>query len=719
MTMAPGSTFVFPADVDPLSFIRLNGDNTVTITCQVFEMGQGSYTAAATMAGDELDADWSQLRVEPAPLGQAYGNPLFGGGQGTGGQTGTQATYLKMRNAGAAMRSMIAAAAAAQWGVEASTVSVASGVVSESGSGRTATFGELAQAAMAQPVPATVTLKDPSQFTFIGNPDVRRIDAHDKLHGAAKFTFDLKLPGMLTAVVLHNQRPGQKVVSFDASKALEFPGVEHVVQIETGIAVVGTNFWSVYEARDLITVEWDTSEACRLSTDEMYAQMTAAIDTGDGDSAVEEGDVGSGLASAATTVINTVTVPYTAHAPFETLNIIVQLVDGKLDVWGGLQMFTLDQYALAGAAQVDPSTITFHPQIAGGSFGRRATPHSLPGTQAIEIIRQLGTDKPVKVMYSREDDMSSPYNSYRPGFVHRVEAGVDANGKLTAIKHTAAGQSIAKGTAVEATSIKDGIDDFSVEGGADMPYATLNHRMTLHTLEFPYSVSWLRSSGTFHNVYAIETTIDQLARAAGIDPLQFRLDNIDPSSRTYKCLDELVRKAGLDTPLAPDRYGRRRGRGLALAPSHRSFSASVIEVTVANDYSNYTLDRVVTVQDCGLVINPDNVIAQMEGSIAFGLTMARFGEITITDGRIDQVFYSDLRVTRFHTMPKLMEMHILESDEGPSGASETVVCTVAPAIANALTDATGFTFPRLPLVLEKEPAQSWPVPSPMNSFLDV
>jgi len=711
-------TFVFPAGIDPLSFITLNPDNTVVITCQVFEMGQGSYTAAATLAGDELDADWSQLRVVPAPLGQQYGNPLFGGGQGTGGQTGTHGSFLKMRNAGAAMRAMIVAAAANRWGVDASGISVSSGVVTGT-QGQSLTFGELAEEAMKQPVPETVALKTPDQFTFIGNSNVRRVDAYDKMHGTAKFTFDIKLPGMLTAVVVHHQRPGQKIVSVDAEAALAFPGVTNVFEVETGIAVVGTNFWSVYEAGNLIKVEWDDSNSWRMGTEEMYAEMRTAVDSGDGVSAVEIGDVDAGLASAAATITRHTTVPYTAHAPFETLNIICRLRDGQLDVWGGLQMFYMDVPQLAEAAGIDPSKVVFHPQMAGGSFGRRATPQSVPGRQAIEIINKLGTDQPVKVMYSREDDMSSPYNYYRPGFVHRIDAGVDVDGKLVAFKQTAAGQSVAKGTMLEGFSIRDGIDDFSVEGGRETPYAVANRRMTLHTLDYPYRVSWLRSSGTFHNVFAIETTIDQLAHKIGKDPIQFRLDNLPADARERGCLEELIERAGLDTPLTPDKYGRRRGRGVALAPSHRSYSATVIEVTVANDNSNYTLDRVVTVQDCGLVVNPDNVVAQMEGSVAFGLTMARFGEISITDGKIDQVFYSDLHVTRFHTMPKEMHMYVRASEEGPSGASETIVCTIAPALANALADATGEDHTRLPLVLDKEPAQSWPVPSPMNSFLDV
>ncbi|MDB5826435.1 MAG: twin-arginine translocation pathway signal protein [Variovorax sp.] len=710
----PGTTIVFPAAPDPLSFIVLNEDNTITVVSKHMEMGQGIYTGLATLVAEELDAARDQIRVVAAPIGAAYGNVLIGGGQGTGGQTSTQSSYMIMRKAGAGMRQMILAAAAARWSVDAASLKIEAGVVMHGATGRRATFGELATAAMAMPVPADAALKDPSAFVFVGKR-FARLDAADKIRGKAIFTQDLKLPGMLTAVIARPSRPGATVKRFDAAQALAFPGVRYVVEVPAGVAVVADDFWTALEGRERLKIEWDLSQAFRKSSVDIYQELSALIDDNDGAIAVDIGQVDDALAEAQTRVTARFQVPYHTHAPIETMNIVLQLKDGELHAWGGLQMVSLDQYLLSQAAGVTPDKVVLHMQMTGGSFGRRGTAHSIPGIETLSIIRAIASDSPVKLMYDRPDDMAGPQNYYRPAFVHRIEAGLDAQGRIVAWKHRLAGQSIATGTLTEAGMVHNGVDFFSVEGGVDQPYAIANRRMELHTPKYPIRPSWLRTSGVFHNAFAVESMMDQLAAAASIDPVEFRRAALPVGSRERGCLDLVAEKAGWFAPLAPSKNGGRRGRGVAVAPAHRSYAAMVVEVTVSPDGRGYTIDRVVSVMDCGLVINPNNVISQMEGSVGFGLSMARFGQITFTDGEVDQKFFSDYHVTRMHTMPPV-ESYIVPSAQGPSGASETVACIVAPALANALFMATGLPQTTIPLTLPGEFQEHWDVPAGLNTF---
>lgn len=709
---APGTTIVFPATPDPLSFIVLNADNTVTVICKHMEMGQGTYTGLATLVTNELDAERSQIRVVAAPIGAAYANPLMGG-QGTGGQTSMQASYLAMRSAGAAMRQMVLAAAARRWGVDAAGLNLRAGVVTDASGGRRATLGELAMDAMAMPVPEQVTLKDPSAHVYIGKK-FARLDAADKIRGKAIFTQDLKLPGMLTAVIARPRRPGEKVASFDASQALAFPGVRQVLQVAAGVAVVADDFWTALQGRERLVIEWDLSDAFRKSSADIHRELHALLDT-DGAVAANSGDVSAALAGAATRLQGSFQVPYHAHAPMEPLNIIVQLRGGVLDAWGGMQLVSMDQFILAQAAGIAPDKVNFHMQMTGGSFGRRSTPHCGVGLEALSIVQALRTDQPVKLMYDRADDMAGPQNCYRPAFVHRIEAGLDAHGKLVAWRHRAAGQSILTGTVMEAAMVRDGIDWMSVEGAQDQAYRIPNARLELHSPVYPVRPSWLRTSGVFHNAYAIETMLDEVAAKAGQDPLNFRMALLPEGARERACLALVAQKAAWFEPLAPAASGARRGRGVAVAPAHRSYGAMVIEVTVDADGKGYRIDRVVSVLDCGIVINPDNVVSQMEGSVGFGLSLARYGQVTLTDGVVDQNYFSDYAITRMHTMPKV-ECHTVASTQGPSGASETMACLVAPALANALAMATGRVLRSVPLTLPGEVIEPWAVPAPLNTF---
>ena len=713
-TPAVGDTLIFPAKPDPLSFITLNADNTVTVVSKHMEMGQGVFTGLATLVAEELDADRAQIRVVNAPVGAAYGNLLMGGGQGTGGQTSMQSSYMLMRSAGAAMRQMLVAAAAQRWSIAPEGIDVQAGVVSERAGARRATFGELAVAAMVMPVPAEVVLKDPSRFVYIGK-DFARLDVPDKVRGKATYTQDLQLSGMMTAVIARPPRIGSVLSRFDASAALAVPGVLHVVAVDAGVAVVATDFWTALQGREKLQIDWDESKAFRKSSADIYAELHAVVQGQPSHIAVDKGDVKTALEGAAQRFDASFQIPYHAHATMETMNIIVQLKDGELHAWGGLQMVSMDQYQMSQAAGVPPPNFKLHMQITGGSFGRRATPHSVPGIEAISIAKALQTDKPVKLMYDRSDDMASPSSYYRPAFVHRIEAGLDAAGNLVAWRHRSAGQSILIGTLMEKDMVHDSVDFLSVEGGIDQPYQVPNFHMAVENMEYPIRTSWLRTSGTFHNGFAHETMMDEVAKAAGRDPLEFRLALLDAQARARPCLELAAEKAGWRLPLASATDGGRRGRGLAVVPAHRSHAAAVIEVTVAADGKSYRIDRVVIALDCGTVINPDNVMSQIEGSVGFGLSLAREGQITFTDGQVDQKFYSDYMITRMHTMPPV-EAYIVPSVQGPSGASETAAAVIAPALANALFAATGQVQRTVPLRLEGQQKDHWLVPDKLNTF---
>lgn len=741
------ATIVFPAKPDPLSFIRLNRDNTVTVISKHLEMGQGIHTGFATLVADEMDAAIEQIRLEYAPgqLGQnvTYGNVLFGGIQGTGGQTSIHSSYMIMRMAGAAMRAMIVSAAAKRLHVDSSELRVWQGQVLHKPTGRRCSFGELAEETMVLPVPTAVTPKLPDGFTYIGK-HFPRVDSADKIHGRTVFTQDIKLPGMLVAVIARPTRPGGSVAKFDARKALQFPGVQNVVQIPQGLAVVADNFWSAYEARERLEIEWDNSKAERFSSADISArfkdllgkQGAVARRQGDVDGAFAKADSAaaggvlkrfgamfangdkSGSAAgqgAAVRVLADYDVPYTTHATYETMNGVMQVTPDGVEIWGPSQIFAIDGNFIAHAAGVPPEKVKLNMLSAGGSFGRRSGPTAAMWMELLAVIKALGTSAPVKLMYSREDDMGSLGTYHRPGFSHRIEAALDGQGGIAAWRHRLVGQSVLTGTAFEAGLVQNGIDHMSVEGAVDMPYAIPNVQLELHSPKLPINVSWMRTTGTFHTCFAIESMMDELARAAGADPLDFRLRILPAGKRERGCLELAAEKANWRQPLRSGPTGTRRGRGLAVVPSHRSYGAAVAEVTVAADNS-WTIDRIVLAMDCGLVINPDNVVAQMEGSAGFGLSMARYSAITFKDGEIEQKFYSDHHITRMHTMPPV-ECHIVQSNEGPSGASETSAAPIAAALANALADATGVRLRQLPLRLPGEPAEEhWDVPAKLNTF---
>ena len=683
-----------PTTFEPNAFVRITSDNKVTVIAKHLEMGQGSHTGLATLVAEELDADWDQVFVEGAPAdAKRYNNLLWGPFQGTGGSTAIANSFEQLRNAGATARAMLVGAAAAQWNVQASSLSVSRGRVSHAASKRSATFGELADRAADLPVPTEVRLKQPKDFVFIGK-HVTRKDGKAKSNGTAMFTQDVRLPGMLTALVAHPPRFGATVKSFVADEALKVSGVVDVVSIGTGVAVLGVDFWSAKKGRDVLTVKWSDSNTMKLDSSEIMAQYkTLAREPGS--IARRDGDSDAAMKRAKKVVEAAFEFPYLAHAAMEPMNCVVRLTRGECEVWNGEQFQTGDQGALAELLGLPPEKVKLNMLFAGGSFGRRANTHSDYLIECARIAKAINGRAPVKLVWTREDDMRGGY--YRPMFFHTLKAGLDAAGTVMAWQHRLVGQSIFAGTLMEEMMVQKGVDQASVEGANNIPYQINDLTVDLHSPVIGVPVLWWRSVGSTHTAFSVETFIDELALAAGKDAVAYRLAMLAKHPRHREVLKLAAAKAGWGKPLAPVAKGEKRGRGIAVHESFSSFVAQVVEVTVKADKS-YRVDRVVCAVDCGLAINPDIVRAQMEGSIGFALSAARYGAITLTDGVVDQSNFHDYRIVSIAEMPKI-EVHIVPSAKAPSGVGEPGVPPFAPALANAIAAATGVRLRKLPLQL--------------------
>jgi isoquinoline 1-oxidoreductase beta subunit len=675
----------------PNAFIRINRDNSIAVVIKHLEMGQGTYTGLATLVAEELDADWSQIVAEGAPADVSrYNNLLMGPNQGTGGSTAIANSFEQMRRAGAVAKAMLVAAAAGKWNVPASGISVKSGVVSHESSGRSATFGELSALAAKQPVPdpESVTLKDPTDFRYIGK-SLSRKDV-GKTDGTAIFTQDIRMPGMLTAVVLHPPRFGARVKAVRDRRARDSGGVVDVLQIPSGVAVLATDFWSAKKGRDLLEVDWDESGAVRHSSTNLMGEYRALADKS-GPAARNDGDASAALAGAAKVIEATYEFPYLAHATMEPMNCVVQVSDASCEIWNGAQLHTVDQALVASVLGIQAEQVTINTLYAGGSFGRRANPQSDYVVEATHIARaKKGT--PVKLVWTREDDTRAGY--FRPMYVHKIRGALDADGNPLAWEQRVVGQSILAGTVFEEFAVKDGIDASSVEGASTLPYKVPNLRVDLHTVDGGVPVQWWRSVGHTHTAYSTETFIDQLAAAAGRDPVEFRTALLQDHPRHLGVLKLAAEKASWGAPLPEG-----RARGIAVHESFSSFVAQVAEVSLQSD-GGFRVERVVCAVDCGVAVNPDVIVAQMESGIGYGLSPLLMSEITLDDGKVVQSNFHDYQVLRINQMPEI-EVHIVPSTEPPTGVGEPGTPVIGPAVANALFAATGKPFHRLPLKMEK------------------
>ncbi|MNF45682.1 Isoquinoline 1-oxidoreductase subunit beta [compost metagenome] len=672
----------------PNAFLRIGNDNSVTVLLGHSEMGQGIWTGLTMLIAEELDADWTKIRVEHAPASAAdYGLPGFGGMQITGGSTSTWMEFDRYRQAGAAARLMLIDAAAKRFNVAPSEIHTESGVVM-AGEHR-ATYGELADDAgqLPRPDPASIKLKDAKDWRLIGKP-TRRLDTPEKITGRAKFGMDVQFDGLMTAMVARSPTFGGSVKSFEGAEALAIPGVHKVVQVPTGIAVIADHFWAAKLGRDALKIEWNPGPNAGLDSQALLENFRKLATT-PGLNAGQAGDAQAALAKAARKIDVEYSVPYLAHAPMEPLNCTVSITQDKCEIWTGTQFQTLDQMVAGKITGLKPEQVEIHTEFLGGGFGRRANPTSDFVSEAVYVAKAAGA--PVKTVWAREDDIRGGY--YRSAFLHHARIGLGADGLPLAWKHVMVGQSIMAGTSLEATMVKDGIDKTSVEGVVDSPYieGLANHQIELHSPTTGISVLWLRSVGHTHTAFVMESLIDELATAAGKDPVEYRRTLLKDHPRHLGVLNLAVEKANWKAPL-PD------GHALGVAV-HESFGSYVAQVAeVSQDNLAIRVHRVVCAVDCGIAVNPQSIAAQMESCITFGLSFALHSKLTLKDGQVVQSNYHDYQVLRLNEMP-VVEVHIVPSSDKPGGIGEAGVPPMAPAVANAVFALTGQRLRELPLQL--------------------
>ncbi len=674
-----------PVSLEPMNaFVRIGSDNSVTVLCKHLDKGQGVTTGLPAIVAEELDADWSQLKVEFAPADPEVYKNLFFGQQGTGGSTSIANSWEQLRKAGAAARAMLVEAAAQTWGVDAATIQVAGGRLTDGTN--EANFGELAALAATIEPPAEPVLKAPEDFKLIGT-HLPRLDSASKTDGTAKFTVDVVRDNMRIAVVVRPPKFGATIADFDASKAEAMPGVETVTPISRGLAIVADSYFTATQARDVVDITWDESNAETRSSANLQAALNSALDD-KGVTARQEGDFGAAWQDAATTIQAQFDFPFLAHASMEPLDCVIELGTDGCDIWTGSQSTTSDQLAAAQILGLDPTAVRIHTQYAGGSFGRRAVPDNDYVSEASEIVKAVDGAWPIKVQWSREDDMRG--GRYRPMTSHRCKAALDADGNLVAWDNKVATQSIFKGTTYESFVIRDGIDGSTVEGARNLPYAIPNLHVSQHLIDTGVPILWWRSVGHTHTAYATEVFFDMVARKAGKDPYEWRRELLADHPRHLGVLELAAAKADWSTPL-----GDGRARGIAVHESFSSFVAQVVEITLQDD-DRFSVDRVVCAVDCGIAITPDVVRAQMEGGIGYGLSAALRETITLTDGVVDQSNFHQYQPLRITDMPEI-EVHIVASAERPTGVGEPGTPVIAPALANALAAATGKFVTTLPM----------------------
>lgn len=676
----------------PNAFLRIAPDNTVTVMVNRLEFGQGVHTSLPMLIAEELDADWSQMRGELAPAADVYKDSSFGM-QMTGGSGSIAHSYLQYREIGAKARAMLVQAAAGQWKVKPEQCTTSKGFVMGPG-GQKASYGSLADAAMKQPMPATVALKDAKDFRIIGKP-TRRIDARAKSSGKQQFGIDYTPPGTKVALVARPPVFGAKVAKLDASKAKAIKGVIAVLEVPTdrggrGVAVIADGYWPAKQGRDALAIEWDTGSVEKVSSAGQMADFVALAKT---PGAVAMKADTSKLATAPKKISAVYEFPYLAHAPMEPLNCVVDLGANRCTVWAGTQFQTGDQAAAAATAGLKPEQVTVHTMMAGGGFGRRAVPTSDYIVEAVNVAkayRAAGKSGPVKVMWSREDDIKGGY--YRPSYVHRADIGLDAKGKILAWDHAIVGQSIMAGTPFEAFMVKNGVDGTMVEGmGA--PYE-VPMNLTAHTAKANVPVLWWRSVGSTHTAFVMETLIDEAAHAAGMDPVAYRKTLIDPKHKRHL--------AALDLAVAKSGYGKKklptgRAYGVAMHESFNSVVAYVVEASV--DKGVPKLHKVTAGVHCNLAVNPMTIEAQVQGAVLMALgTTLPGAAITLKDGVVEQQNFSNYTVARMNDMPQV-DVFIVPSGDAPTGMGEPGLPPLAPAFANAIFKLTGKRLRKLPFDL--------------------
>lgn len=687
---AEGAPDLSAVKANPNAFVRIAADDTVTVIVKHLDMGQGNTTGLATILADELDADWSKVRTEFAPADAAlYNNLLMGPVQGTGGSTAIANSWMQLRKAGAAAREMLVAAAALDWKVPALQITVENGVVRHAASNREASFGKLAAAAAAMPVPQEPRLKDPSQWRLIGQT-VPRLDSVAKTSGSAVYALDIRRPNQVTAVVAHPPRFGATAKGFDDKAARKVAGVIDVVAIPTGVAVIARDTWAAMKGREALSVTWDESLAESRSSDAILAEYRETAKR-PGLVASQRGDAEAGIKGAAKVLEAEFSFPYLAHAAMEPLNATIErAADGGYDIYAGLQFQTIEQATAAAVLGTTPDKVRLHTTWAGGSFGRRATPSADYIAEAAAILKAWGAKAPVHLVWTREDDMAGGY--YRPTVYHKIRAGLDAKGSVTGWQHVMVGKSIMIGSPFEAMLVKNGVDGTTVEGASDTPYALPAYRFEVHNAREGVPVLWWRSVGHTHTAQAMEVFVDELAHAANVDPVAYRLALLTNAPRLSGVLKLAAEKAGWGKGASE----KGRAMGVAAHESFGSYVAMVADVTAGS--GSVKVNRIVAAVDVGIAVNPDIVRAQVEGAVGFALSSVLRNRVTLKDGVVQETNFDAYEPTRLTEMP-VVEVHIMPSRAAPTGIGEPGVPVLAPSISNAVFAATGQRLRSLPLDL--------------------
>lgn len=666
----------------PNAFIRIGSDGRIVLTMPYVEMGQGTYTAIPMLIAEELEVDLAQVQLEHAPPDEKrYGNPLLEGVQATGNSNAIRAAWQPMRQAGATARAMLVSAAAKRWNVDPASCRAQSGEVLHAATGRRVKYGELAADAARLPVPENVALKRPQDFKLIGTP-AKRLDTPAKVDGTAIYGIDVRPPGVKIATLVQSPVFGGRVKRVDDTAAKAVKGVRQIVQLDDAVAVVADHMGAAKKGLAALKIEWDDGPHAKLNTDAIVRELEQAT-LNPGVVAQNIGDAERAMTSAVTKVEATYQVPFLAHATMEPMNCTVHVRKDGCEIWVGSQALARVQAAAAKTAGLPLDKVTVHNHLIGGGFGRRLDADG--AIRAVEIAKQV--DGPVKVVWTREEDIQ--HDMYRPLWFDRFSAGLDAKGMPVAWNHRFAGSSVVARWAPP--WFKDGLDPDTTEGAINLAYALPNMHVEYLRVEPPgIPTAFWRSVGPSHTVFVVESFMDELAAAAKQDAVAYRLALLDKTPRAKAVLALAAEKAGWGQPL-PERVGR----GVSLQFVFATYMAQVAEVEVARD-GTVRVRRVACAVDCGIVVNPDTVQAQIQSAINFGITAALYGKITLKDGRVEQSNFDNYQILRMNEAP-VIEVHIVRSSEPPGGMGEAGTSAIVPAVANAIFAATGKRLRKLPV----------------------
>ena len=663
----------------PDGFIRIDHSGKTTLIMPQVEMGQGTYTSISMILAEELDADFAQIAVEHAPPSdKLYANPTFGI-QVTGNSNSVRSFWKPLRNAGARARAMLLQAAAQQWQVDPASCTTAKGEVLHAASGRKLSYGDLVDAASAERPPKDVVLKDPKDFVLIGKP-LKRLDTRDKVNGKVVYGIDAMLPDMKFATIKECPVFGGKIAKVDDSAAEKVPGVRQVVVLDDFVAVVGDHMWAAKKGVDALRIEWDEGPNARISSNDIWQDLRAASER-DGVVAESRGDIAKGLATGER-LDASYEMPFLAHATMEPINATVHLKPDSCEIWTGTQVLARVQAEAAKAARLPVEKVVVHNHLLGGGFGRKLEPDMV--VKAVRIAKRV--DGPVKVIWTREEDIQ--HDVYRPVYRDTIAATL-SDGKIIGWKYKISGSAIIARWLPRA--FQKGIDIDAVDSAVDTPYEIPNFHVEYVRVEPPaVPTGFWRGVGPNNNVFAVECFMDELARKVGKDPIEFRRSMLANHPRFLAALDLAAEKSGWGRPLPP-----RVGRGVCLQPSFASFIVTIVEAEV-DELGEVNLRRVTSAVDTGIAVNPDTIVAQLEGGLIFGLTAALYGEITIQNGRVQQSNFNDYRMLRIDQTPKI-EVHVIKSGETPGGIGETGATAAPPALRNAIYAATGVPLRRMPI----------------------